>query len=189
MRAAYAALLMALLACTPLHTVRTPGLTSLRLEHQRQGPNLCLPTCASMILEYYGERHDPRTLKAMATPAGSTFPGTYVDDLRAALARLGYQWESRCFTQDAAGYAEGLPRLKREVFEGYPVMVGLHDPPIGHVVVLVGYDEGTHELTFVDPNQDAPGLVTMDEDDFRLYWREDILAGHRCATFTRPKKV
>ena len=141
-----------------------------------------------MILDYYGEKHDPRALKAMATPPGSTFPGTYADDLRAAVHKLGYEWQTECFSQDGAGFAKGLPRLKRDVLEGHPVMVGIHRPPIGHVVVLVGFDETTHELSFVDPGQYAPGIMTMDEDDFRLYWREDILTG-RCATFTRPKRA
>jgi hypothetical protein len=180
-------LVLCLAGCASRQTVRTPAHTFLRVEHQRQEPNLCLPTSTSMILDYYGEKRDPKVLKAMATPPGSTFAGTYADDMLVALRRLGYSWRVQCFPQNAAGYAMGLPQLKRSVLDGHPVMVGLHRPPIGHVVVMVGFDEPSHELTFVDPGEDAsPGLITMDEDDFRLYWRDDIVNA-RCATFTRPK--
>lgn len=163
----------------------------LELKHQRQGTDLCVPTSASMILAYYGEDRSPNYLKSIATKSiasrpGYVFPGTYGKDMVSGLRKLGYRWEEGCFSTDAAGFRQGLSELKRSVRDFRPVMVGLFDPPIGHVVVLVGIDDAKRNLTFIDPNKPSPGLRTMREEDFRRNWRENIV-NSRCAIFTRPK--
>ena len=160
----------------------------LQLKHQKQDINLCVPTAASMVLEYYGENRDPKYLKSIATPPGSTFPGTYMKDMVAGVRKLGYRWEQECFSTDGAGFLQGLPKLKRSVLDRRPVMVGVYDPPIGHVVVLVGVDDAKKELTFLDSNKPYPGLWTVTEDRFRTMWRENIV-NSRCAIISRPRKA
>ena len=159
----------------------------LELKHQRQDVNLCVPTSASMILAYYRDDWDPKYLKSIATPPDSTFPGTYGRDMVSGMRKLGYRWEEGCFSTGSFGFQRGLPELKRSVFDRRPVMVGLYDPPVGHYVVLVGFDDAKRELTFMDPGQPYPGLRTMSEEEFRSVWRENIV-NYRCAIFTRPRK-
>jgi hypothetical protein len=36
----------------------------LPVRHIRQGTMLCVPTCASMVLTYYGDFHSRREIKA-----------------------------------------------------------------------------------------------------------------------------
>jgi hypothetical protein len=177
--------LVVVAACLPAQ-VRTTERTFLRVSHQRQDVNLCVPTSAAMILAYYGEEREPAYLKSLATPPESTFAGTYFKDMVNGVGKLGYSWRLECFSPDQEGFRAGVPKLKKAVFEGHPVMVGMYEPPIGHTVVMVGYDEASKELSFIDPYHDSPGLRTMDEDDFRIFWRENI-AQVRCAVFTAPR--
>jgi hypothetical protein len=141
-----------------------------------------------MIIDYYGDRHSPQELKALATPPGSTFPGTYMDDLVRGVATLGYSWQTRCFSTDDPGFEAGLSELRRNVAQNHPVMVGLHDPPIGHVVVLVGFSDSGRQLAFIDPNEPFPGRRSMNEREFQRIWHEDIV-DLRCAIFTRPRET
>jgi len=139
-----------------------------------------------MILAYYGDRRDPAYLKSLAALPGSEFPGTYYKDMVAGLGKIGYRWQEECFPVDADGFATGLHKLKRSVLEDHPVIVSLFDPPIGHTVVLVGFDEASQELTFLDPNETAPGLRTIPVEELRVFWREHAIK-YRCAVFTSPK--
>jgi ABC-type bacteriocin/lantibiotic exporter with double-glycine peptidase domain len=158
----------------------------LALEHQRQELNQCIPTDASMILAFYGEKHDPAYLKELATPPDSAFPGTYMKDMVAGAQKLGYRWDQRCFSNDAAGFEDGLAKLKESIRSRQPVIVGLPDAPIGHSVVLVGIDGGRSRLTFMDSSRAYPGLRSMSEEKFASTWRERSV-NLRCAIFTRPR--
>jgi hypothetical protein len=125
-------------------------------------------------------------LLACACATVGPFLEPLMRDMVDGVSKLGFRWEEQCFGVDDAGFQAGLPKLKRSVIDRRPVIVGLHDPPIGHVVVLVGFDETRRQLTFLDPNESVPGLRAMTEDAFRLLWREDIVDS-RCAIFTRPR--
>jgi hypothetical protein len=141
-----------------------------------------------MILGYYGEDRDPQYLKSIASPPGSTFPGTYFKDMVAGMRKLGYRWEEECFSNDGPGFREGIRKVKRSVVDRRPVMVDIWSPPIGHTVVVVGVDERAKKLTFLDPNANAPGLWTASEETFKSVWHSNV-ANYRCAVFTRPKKA
>ena len=159
----------------------------LELKHQRQGTDLCVPTSASMILAYYGEERDPQWLQSISTPKGSTFKGAYPVDMVRGMGKLGYRWDLVCYVNDPNGYSNGISRLKWNLRHQRPVMVGFSNPPLGHVVVLVGLDSEKSQLTFLDPDRPYPGLVTMSEERFREAWHEKI-SPYRCAIFTRPKE-
>jgi hypothetical protein len=90
------------------------------MRHQRQEPNLCVPTSASIILDYFGESLSPREIKALAlnkpyAPGDhfTDFTITLFRDLIAGLARRGYVWRERDYTNNSRGLKRGLVEIER----------------------------------------------------------------------------
>jgi len=158
----------------------------IQIQHIRQGYNLCVPTAASMVLQYYGDTISPTKLKELSTPKGSTFSGTYLKDLVTGVKTLGYSWEERVFRMDDSSFAMGFAEIRSALDQGHPILLSTSSPPIGHTMVMVGYDVFRREIFLVDPNRDAPCKRTMSFYTFKSIWHEDI-ANVRAFVLTRPK--
>lgn len=139
-----------------------------------------------MVLGYYGDTISPVKLKELSTPKGSKFEGTYLNDIVAGVKTLGYNWEVRAFPADDSGFVKGFAEIRSALDEGHPVLLSNSSPPIGHTMVMVGYDVYRREVFLVDPNREAPGRRTISYDTFKSIWHEDI-AKARAFVLTRPK--
>ncbi len=158
----------------------------LSLDHQRQDYNMCVPTAASIVIDYYGEQISPIEIKKLATPPNSDFAGTYYSDLVKGVKALGYEWTVMIYTTDDSGFETGFAEIRSELDMGHPVIVSTSDPPIGHTMVMVGYDTLRKEVSFTDPNRPAPGKRTLTYSEFKNIWHENI-SNLRAFIQTNPK--
>jgi hypothetical protein len=161
----------------------------IEVMHKEQAAKMCVPTSASMILAYYGDKDiSPRSLKQLSTPANSDFDGTYLIDLINGVRSLGYNWELRVFPVDSIGFEYGFSEIRRTLDNGNPVLLSTSSPPIGHTLVMVGYDTIRKEIFLVDPGIEAPGRRTLTYTKFKDIWHDDI-ADCRAFVLTRAKLV
>jgi len=147
------------------------------LRHQRQEANLCVPTSAAIILDYFGDPISPREIKGLAMnkpySQGDNFtsPITFFRDLIAGLARRGYHWHERTYSNDGTGLRKGLAEIERSLDDGIPVMIDT--TPVrgmGHTFVVVGYSLPEHALFIMDPDQPAPGIRELGFNRLEDIW-------------------
>jgi hypothetical protein len=99
---------------------------------------------------------------------------------------LGYNWEVKTFSPDDSGFLAGFAEIMSALDAGHPILLSTSSPPIGHTMVMVGYDIYRREIFLIDPNREAPGKRTISFDTFKTIWHEDI-AKARAFVLTRPK--
>lgn len=161
----------------------------IQVMHKKQGPKMCVPTSASMILAYYGDKNiTPQTLKQLSTPINSDFEGTYLRDLINGVKSFGYDWELRVFPVDSAGFENGFREIRQTLDRGNPILLSTSFPPVGHTLVMVGYDTTRKEVFLVDPDMEAPGRRTLTYAKFKMMWHDDI-ADCRAFVLTSQKSV
>ncbi|HEY6170994.1 MAG TPA: C39 family peptidase [Candidatus Kapabacteria bacterium] len=161
----------------------------IQVIHKEQAVNMCVPTSASMILAYYGDKDiSPQSLKQLSTPINSDFDGTYLRDLINGVRSLGYNWELRVFPVDSIGFENGFREIRQTLDNGNPILLSTSFPPIGHTLVMVGYDTIRREIFLVDPGIEAPGRRTLTYTKFNTIWHDDI-ADCRAFVLTKPKSV
>ncbi len=184
MRRAAAALTALALVCLTGCEQRSAHHVELAVPHIAQETLLCVPTSAAVVLAYYGDRQEPRRLKALSRgrtydPAApfDDFSITLFSDLKRGLSTLGYDWTDIAFAETPAGYAEGLRVIEEELRAGRPVMVDITIDGLGHTVVARGFDDQKRQLYFVDPARPAPGVVTVAYDQFETLWNEHAYGG------------
>lgn len=156
------------------------------MQHQRQTLNMCVPTCAAMAFDVYDVEFTPVELKRLATPPDSTFEGTYFRDMTRAAQDLGYPWRMVDFPTSDEGGREAIAELRKSLDEGRPVLVDLNVPPVGHTVLVNGYDGFLGTILYVDPNTPAPGQRELSEKEFDTIWRS-VISDVRGAIFTAPQ--
>ena len=153
----------------------------LDLRHQLEEPGLCSVTCASIALEYLGTKISPRALKVMSRGRDynpnepfNDFTGTLFKDLRAAVNRLGYEWEqSPALPNDAHGFKEGILVIKQALNVGRPVIVDLTNAfgqTGSHVFIVCGYSDRTGKVSILDPHLKAPGITEIPYEEFESLW-------------------
>ena len=160
----------------------------LRIPHLEQGINLCVLTCASMSLLYYGENRSPESLKALAASVtcDPVFPGTYFTDLVKGMGKIGYKWQEKYYQVTGQGFDDGLKDIINSLNAQRPVLVDMNILPVGHTVLVVGYDSEYCQLMLLDPNIKSPGLRQMSYAEFKGMWHS-LTAHIRGAIFTQPK--
>jgi hypothetical protein len=97
---AFASVTLSIIAAAPTASAQdsgngsgnTPSRIVLPVRHIRQGTMLCVPTCASMVVTYYGEFHNQREIKALSMPPNNHYSGTCPPDQVQGMAEIGYQW-------------------------------------------------------------------------------------------------
>jgi uncharacterized protein YvpB len=173
---------------------RTERSLFLDVPHMRQEKNLCVPTSAAMVLQYYGDARSPRELKVRSrgweydpNKPFSDFTLTFYSDLLRGLQPLGYGWQVANYSTRHRGFTTGMEEIKQELRRGNPVLV---DTSLyrGHTFVVAGFDEEQELLFVVDPNLPRPGLRAIRYAQFEQIWNSrDVGFDGRGAIFTRPK--
>ena len=152
----------------------------LDLNHITQERNLCVPTCASMMLAKFGWNYPPRQLKLMTlnksyygprTPFSDFTTMKFVDLINALRAKAKINWHERLYSETRQGFQNGLNDIKISLRKGYPVMIGLDVSKEGHAVVVCGVDEKNKRLIVNDPLLKSPGVKTLSYSDLQyFYW-------------------
>ncbi|MDU8927798.1 C39 family peptidase [Alisedimentitalea sp. MJ-SS2] len=157
----------------------------LDVPHMRQGRDLCVPTSAAMILRYFGEKHDPRALKALAEnhkPIAQRNSFTYWRDMDHALRQIGHRWKIRDFARTDAGFNQGLNALRKHLRQGLPAMIDVHQDE-GHTFVVMGFDD-TRQVVFVrDPNLPKSRSRILSYAQLKDSWHNHRFGPHRSAFF------
>jgi ABC-type bacteriocin/lantibiotic exporter with double-glycine peptidase domain len=160
----------------------------LDIPHLRQDVNMCVPTCASMALQFYGESHSPDDLKALASSVSRdpAFPGTYFVDLINGLATIGFIWQERCYSVTEQGFSGGLAEVLKSLESRKSVLVDMNIQPVGHTVLVMGYDSQLRQIIILDSNVPSPGIRQISYAQFKEEWHS-LTTYLRCAIFTEPR--
>ncbi len=163
------------------------------VAQSRTVPNLCGPTCAQMLLQYYGFSQDQydvgKALTEMILPYKTNNPGasdalefswpdfkeTYQPILRLYFEGLGMETLNK---RSAIDPDTGLITEERWQFflktlqDGLPVI--FHIP--GHYMLMVGYDLEAERLYYNDPSDGKQHWVSItDFRDRNAVWYKDRL--------------
>jgi hypothetical protein len=168
--------------------------TWIPLRHQRQERNLCVPTSASIILDYFGDALSPREIKALAmnkryVPGDefNDFSITMFRDLIKGLATRGYQWRERDYSNDSAGLGNGIAEMERSLDAGIPVMIDT-TAASAHTIVVAGYSAPSRVLYVVDPARSSPGIRAIGFEELDRIWNSTAVAFNgRAAVFPRRR--
>jgi len=174
-----------------------PGETAwIPVRHQLQERNLCVPTSASMILDYFGDSLSPREIKALShgkpyesDTSFNDFSITFFRDLIAGLARRGYSWREKDYPPDPGGLQKGLADIKRSLDAGIPVMIDTSPATGGHTFVIAGYSRRDRVYYAVDPARAAPGLRLLEASELAEIWNSQGVGSNvRAAVFPKRKR-
>lgn len=159
----------------------------LKVEHLRQGKNLCAPACASMVLKFYGKQVSQEEVKRLANSVAKNpeFAGTYYIDIVKGLKTTGVEWGHREYKADAVGFEAGMEDIIKSLDEGHPVIVDTKVPPDGHTLVVNGYDPNRKQISLIDPLVAAPGIRVVTYAEFVDLW-QSLTVNTRGAIFTQP---
>jgi hypothetical protein len=166
------------------------------IRHQRQETNLCAPTSASMILEYFGDSISPREIKVLSRGKAyepdanfSDFSITYFRDLIDGLARRGYAWREKDYPSDATGLRKGLIDIERSLDARIPVMIDTSPAEGPHTFVISGYLKRDHVYYAVDPSRAAPGLRLVEVTELASIWNSQGVGSNvRAVVFPKRRK-
>ena len=148
----------------------------IQLNHQGQETLLCVPTSASMVLNYYGKIASPREIKTLTRKHNydpqekfDDFTITFFGDLNSAVKKLGFRWETKGYPNDESGLRKGLRDITRSLDAEKPVLI---DTSIngGHTFVVNGYDEDKEELIITDPAITSPGIRVISYGEIGRIW-------------------
>jgi hypothetical protein len=171
------------------------------LRHQEQEENLCVPTSASIILDYFGQQVSPREIKELALGKRYApdrpfhdFSITLFRDLISGLHRIGYSWKEIDYPDNVKGLRRGMADMERSLDAGMPVMIdttpvrGNGAAIAGHTFVIAGYSEAQHAVYAVDPNLLAPGTRVVSFEELERIWNSrGVNFDMRGAVFARRR--
>jgi len=163
----------------------------LNVQHQNQLENMCVPTCASMVLDYYGELVSPERLRTLSIYDSYTFAGLYYQDLINGLNKLGYAWEIRVIPYgkkfDKTFYS-ALKEIEKALDNHHPVIISTTSPPIGHSVLVVGYFQSKKLFFINDPAKIGIVDQVISIKTLKRIWHEEMSA-YRAWILTQPKAI
>jgi hypothetical protein len=162
----------------------------IRLNFQAQESNLCVPTSASIVLDYFGDQVGPREIKELSMGRRYSpdqpfddFTITLFRDLISGLHSLGYSWEEVDYPNNADGLWEGIAQVKYSLDAGIPVLVDT-STSVGHTFVVAGYSESEKSLYAVDPSLRAPGVRIVTFQELESIWNSSSVGfDKRAAVF------
>ncbi|MDP4198228.1 MAG: C39 family peptidase [Bacteroidota bacterium] len=170
-----------------LYACQSQRTCSLTIPYQPQTKsNYCVPACASMVLEYYGDHYSQDTVKALAK-SKSDFTGTYYADLVQGLKSIGYRWEIKTFSLDHLGFEQGLNAIRVALQQHRPVLISTSSPPIGHTKIVCGYNDRLQMVELVDPLWPPPGEGSMSYRQLEDIWHDDFQHTCRSILVTAPR--
>jgi hypothetical protein len=162
----------------------------LGVPHMRQKPYLCVPTSGAMVLAYYGDKHRPTDLKALAeghkpkNQRNRYF--TYWVDMSYALKQKGYRWRIRSYAKTNSGFASGLNAIKASLRKKQPVLIEVHLGE-GHTFVVEGFDDAQQIVYVRDPDIAKSRARALSYAKLKEDWHNHKFAGGRSAFFILPK--
>lgn len=134
-----------LAGCSPSRALRAPaglpqgGEVRLKVPFFPDDTDQCGPSALASVLEYWGKPEAPASLRREIYRA--RLKGSLTVDLLLAA-------ESRGLSAEMANGS--LARVKKELDAGHPLIafvnVGTRFYPVGHYLVITGYDEGRRSL-------------------------------------------
>ena len=167
----------------------------LSLNHIRQDKLMCVPTSAAMVLDYYGDTKNPHEIKMLTlgqeydpSKPFNDYSRTSYRELVIGLRSLGYYWNTKSYECTEAGFRLALQEVIESLDDRCPVLIdtGLRR---GHTMVVIGYDDGSRAMFFIDPLIDAPGIRVIDYETLAKIWHsKDAGWDGRLAMYTRAKK-
>ena len=100
------------------------------------------------------------------------------EDLLAAGKKLGQQWQMPTFSNDDAGFSEGLKIIRKHLDAKRPVVIDFtvtrnRDGQIqhsGHTLLVVGYNTELDQHVLKNPNQPPPGIQFMSAQELKENW-------------------
>jgi ABC-type bacteriocin/lantibiotic exporter with double-glycine peptidase domain len=161
----------------------------LEIMHEQQSPDLCLPTCVAMVLNYYGDGKSQYTIKRLSNEHKDLFSATGLDEIRDGIKKIGYTWDRWRWPGDSTGVYNGIDAIEQSLDDGRPVIVSIkvtipnYHRKVAHAIIAFGYDASEREIFFMDPAKDFPGKRHISFEEFRDLWNED---GSCWALFTAP---
>lgn len=172
------------------------------LRYQDQETNLCVPTSASIILDYFGEQVSPRQLKELSMGRQYSPDSPFHDfiitlfrDLISGLHRIGYSWKEEDYPDDRNGLREGLSDIERSLDAGMPVMIdttrgrGYISAVAGHTFVVAGYSVPQQALFVMDPNLPSPGAGVVTFQQLEGIWNSrSVNFDERAAVFPQRRR-
>lgn len=167
----------------------------IELNHQLQERNLCVPTSASIVLQYFGQTATPRELKVLSrgkkydpNKRFKDFTLTMFNDLIGGISTLGISWKQMNWANNKAGAELGLAEIRQEIDKSNPVLIDTNLYG-GHTFIVNGYDENARYLIIMDPNIPAPGIRVISYKDIEKIWNSrGVGYNGRGAVFTEPKR-
>lgn len=162
----------------------------LGVPHMRQKPYLCVPTSSAMVLAYYGDKHRPTDLKALAeghkpkSQRNRYF--TYFVDMIHAVKQHGYRWKMRTYPKTNAGFRSGLNAIKASLRKRRPVLIDVHLGQ-GHTFVVEGFDDQEKVVFIRDPDISRSRARKLSYTKLQQDWHNHRFGPGRTAVFTFPK--
>lgn len=174
----------------------------LPLRHQLQETNLCVPTSASIILDYFGRQVSPREIKELSMGRHYSpdkpfkdFTITLFSDLIWGLHGIGYSWKEKDYPDNLNGLQQGLTEIEHSLDAGIPVMIdttpvrGHTSSVAGHTFVVAGYSVSQQVFYVVDPNLPAPGTRVVAFQELESIWNSrSVNFDKRAAVFPQRQR-
>ena len=121
----------------------------LKHKHVEQLHYYCVPASVSMVLDYYGHKTTQKTMAMLMSKGSRTGKGTYFTDAITTVEKLGFDWKREVIKK--GDFDKDFQKLKDELDNKRPVLLGLEIGKANHAVVLIGYDEKNKIAFTIDP--------------------------------------
>ena len=166
------------------------------LHFQGQETNLCVPTSASIVLNYFGDEVSPREIKELSMGKKYSpdqpfddFTITMFRDLISGLHKLGYSWNEFDYADDIKGFWEGVAQVQSSLDAGVPVLIDT-STSVGHTFVATGYSDADQSLYVIDPSLPAPGIRVVSFQELRNIWNSSSVGfDKRAAVFPQRRRA
>lgn len=147
------------------------------VDHIYQGWNNCGATSIAMFARQGGSNVSPYDLKRLC-PKSPIGTGTDWEDLLATGKNLDQKWEMLIFSNDDAGFSQGLEAVRNHLDARHPVVIDFtvtrdRDGEIqhfGHTLIVVGYHLELDQYILKNPNQPSPGIQIMSAEELEKNW-------------------
>jgi hypothetical protein len=163
----------------------------LDIMHEQQSPDLCLPTCVSMAMNFYGEGKSQWTVKRLSNEHKALFSGTSFEEIQHGIKPLGYTWDRWQWHGDSIGFRHAVSAVEQSLDNGKPVIfevrvqffAGTPDyvntpsfgssrsQQAGHALLAFGYDNKAKQIFVMDPAMPFPGKRYISFDELQSMWR------------------
>ncbi|HEY3876019.1 MAG TPA: C39 family peptidase [Candidatus Kapabacteria bacterium] len=151
----------------------------LEIMHESQSPDLCLPTCVAMAMNYYGDGKTQWTLKRLSNEHKDLFSTTTFEEVQSGIKKIGYTWDRWRWHNDSAGFHNAISALQQSLDDKRPVIVSIKVPvpnnrlELYHAMLVFGYDQEKGKIFILDPARPFPGKRIMTFDELRQMWNEN----------------